>query len=75
MPTSEVLKKLVWLTYLGTHTTFDTMEFFTVCTKLAEMALFYLKELTTATKITSSGTQPDARDYYWFGSPMPNHMS
>ena len=30
-------------------------EFFTVCTKLAEMALLYSKDLTTAKKVTSSG--------------------
>ena len=52
-----------------------TFEFFTVCTKLAEMALLYSKELTTEKKVTSSGDQPDARDYYRFRSSMPNHMS
>ena len=48
---------------------------FTICTKLVEMALLYLKDLTTAKKVTSSGAQPDARNYFWFRSPMPNHMS
>ena len=53
-----------------------TIEFFTVCTKLAEMAILYSKDLTTAKKeITSSGARPGARDYCWFRSPMPNHMS
>ena len=50
-------------------------EFFTVCTNLAEMAILYSKDLTTAKKVTSSGTRPDATDYYWFRSPVPNHMS
>ena len=26
-------------------------------------------------KVTSSGARPDATDYYWFRSPVPNHMS
>ena len=53
-----------------------TFEFFTVCTKLAEMAILYSKDLTTAKKrVTSSGVRPDATDYYWFRSPMPNQMS
>ena len=50
------------------------IEFFTVCTKLAEMAFLYSKELTTAKKVTSSGARPNARDYYWFRSAMPNHI-
>ena len=54
----------------------ETFEFFTVCTKLTEMAISYSKDLTTAKKIvTSSGARPDATDYYWFWSPVPNHMS
>ena len=41
------------------------IEFFTVCTKLAEMAILYSKDLTTAKKkVTSSGARPDATDYY-----------
>ena len=52
-----------------------TIEFFTVCTKLAEMAILYSKDLTKAKKVTSSGARPDATDYYWFSSPIPNHMS
>ena len=38
-------------------------EFFTVCTKLAEMAILYSKDLTTAKKVTSSGARPGVRDY------------
>ena len=53
----------------------SSFEFFIVCTKLAVMALPYSKELVTAKKVTSSGTRPDARDYYWFRSPIPNHLS
>ena len=34
--------------------------------------LMYSKDLTRA-KI--SGTRPNARDYYWFRSPMSNHLS
>ena len=49
-------------------------KFFTICTKLAEMALLYSKDLTTAKKVTSSGPRPDARDYYWFRRPMPSHL-
>ena len=26
-------------------------------------------------KVTSSAAQPDAIDYYWFRSPVPNQMS
>ena len=26
-------------------------------------------------KVTSRGAQPDATDYYWFRSPVPNQMS
>ena len=51
------------------------IEFFTVYTKLTEMALLYSKDLTTPKKVTSSGAWLDGRDYYWFGSPMPNHLS
>ena len=52
-----------------------SFEFFTVCTKLAEMAILYSKDLTTAKKVTSSRARPGARDYCWIRSPMPNHMS
>ena len=53
-----------------------SFEFFTVCTKLAEMAISYLKDLTTPKKeVTSSGARPDATDYYCFRSPVPNQMS
>ena len=52
-----------------------TIEFFTVYTKLAEMALLASKDLTTAKNVSSSGARPDARDYYWFRSPVPNQMS
>ena len=38
------------------------------------MALLYSKDLTIAKKVTSSGAQSDARDYYWFRSPMPNQI-
>ena len=41
------------------QTFLSALEFFTVCTKLAEMALLYSKELTTAKKVTSSGARPD----------------
>ena len=51
------------------------IEFFTVCTKLAEMALLYSKDLTTTKNVTSSGVRPDARGFYWFRSPMPNYLS
>ena len=51
------------------------IEFFTVCTKLVEMAILYSKDLTTAKKVSSSGVRPDATDYYWFRSPVPNQMS
>ena len=52
------------------------LELFVVYSKLAEMALLASKDLTTVKKkVTSSGAQPDARDYYWFKSPMPNQMS
>ena len=44
-------------------------EFFTVYTKLAEMAVLPSKDLTTVKKVTSNGARPGARDYYWFKSP------
>ena len=50
----------------------ELIEFFIVCTKVAEMAVLASKDLTTAKKVTSSG---DAKDYYWFRSPMPNQLS
>ena len=48
---------------------------FTVNIKLAEMAVLASKDLTTAKKVTSGRVRPDARDYYWFRSPMPNQLS
>ena len=37
------------------------------------MAILYSKDLTTAKKkVTSSGARPDATDYYWFRSPVPD---
>ena len=71
---------LCWLTISMTQTTENisrriiAFEFFTVCTKLAEMAILYSNDLT-AKKVTSSGTRPDATNYYWFRSPVPNQMS
>ena len=50
------------------------IEFFTVFTKLAEIAILYSKDLKQQKRATSSGA-PGARDYCWFRSPMPNHMS
>ena len=35
------------------------------------MALLYSRDLTTGKKVTSSGARPDARDYYWFRTPVP----
>ena len=48
---------------------------FTVNIKLAEMAVLASKDLTTAKKVTSCRVRPDARDYYWFRSPMSNQLS
>ena len=45
-------------------------EFFTVYTKLAEIALLASKDLTTVKKLPPLGL--DLTDYYWFRSPMPN---
>ena len=53
----------------------QSFEFFRVCTKLAEMTLLFSKKLTIAKKVTSSRARPDTRDYYWFKSPVPDHMS
>ena len=33
------------------------------------------KDLTKAKEVTSSEAQPDARDHYWFISPMPIQLS
>ena len=52
----------------------ESIEFFTAYANLAEMALFVSKDLTTA-KQTSGGARPDATDYYWFRSPMPNYIN
>ena len=44
--------------------------------KVSRNGSFVFKDLTTAKKkITSSGARPDATDYYWFRSPVPNQMS
>ena len=51
-----------------------TLDFFTVYTKLAEMALLASKYFTTVKK-SYLGDQPDTRDYYWFRRPMPNQLS
>ena len=51
------------------------LEFFTVCTKLAEMAILYSKDLTTAKKSYLQWGLTWCRDYCWFRSPVPNHMS
>ena len=48
--------------------------FFTFYTKLAEMPLLAAKDLTTLKKVTSSGTSPDVRHYYWFRSPVSNQI-
>ena len=46
------------------------------CTTVAvAVAVLAAKDLTKAKKVTSSGAQPDARDYYWFKSPMLNQLS
>ena len=45
-----VLNPLMLRTILGSPPGYKTIEFFTVCTKLAEMALLSSKELTTAKK-------------------------
>ena len=58
----------------GAHVT-CSIEFFTVYTKLPEIALLESKDLTTAKKVNSSCARPDAKDYYWFKSPMPSQMS
>ena len=52
----------------------NPLEFFRVYTKLTEVAALASKGLTVA-KSTSSGAQPDARDYHWFRSPKPNQLS
>ena len=46
------------LSYTGMGARFlreSTVEFFTVCTKLAEMAILYSKDLTTAKKLPPVG--------------------
>ena len=53
----------------------STIEFFTVNTKLVEMVVLASKDLTTAKKVTASGAPPDARDYNWSRSSMPNRLS
>ena len=57
----------------GTHKI--TYEFFTVYTKLAEVALLYSEDLTTSKKDTFDGARPDERDYYWRKSPMSGQLS
>ena len=46
--------------------TLQLTEFFTVYTKLEEMAVMASKDLTTETKNTPSGARPDAKNYNWF---------
>ena len=55
--------------------TVRTIEFFTVCTKLAEMTLLTSRDLIAAKIVISSRARPDARNYYWYKSPMPNQLS
>ena len=50
-------------------------EFFTVYTKLVEIAVLASRDLKTAKKLPPVGTGPDARDYYSFKSPMPYQLS
>ena len=58
-----------------TTTISETIEFFTVNTKLSEMAVLASKNLTTAKKVTTIEALPDARNYYWFKSSMLNQLS
>ena len=39
------------------------------------MEVLASEDLTTARKITSNGAEPDASDYYWFRSRIPNQLS
>ena len=44
--------------------------------KVGRNGNFVLKGFNNKKKrVNSSGARPGARDYYWFRSPMPNHMS
>ena len=43
-------------------------EFFTVCTN----GIIGINGFNNSKKVTSSGARPDARDFYWLKSPMPN---
>ena len=49
------------------HVTQPSLEFFTVNTKLAEMAILSSKGLTAAKEVTSSRARAD---YHWFKSLM-----
>ena len=53
----------------------NALEFFTVYTKLAEMAILASTGLSTPKKVTSSGARSDTRYHYWFKSPTPNQLS
>ena len=49
-----------------------TFEFFTVNTKLSDMAILASKDLTAAKKLSPVGLDlmiTGSRDYYWFKSP------
>ena len=44
--------------------------------KVGRNGNFVFKGFNNSKKnVTSNGARPDATDYYWFRSPVPNHMS
>ena len=40
--------------------------------KVGRNGIIGINGFNNSKKVTSSGARPDARDYYWFKSPVPN---
>ena len=54
----------------------STIRVFHSLYKVGRNGNFVFKGFNNSKKrVTSSGARPDATDYYWSRSPVPNHMS
>ena len=59
---------------LTSQQTFNIRVFYSYY-KVGRNCIIGVKGFNNSKKATSSGARPDARDYYWFKSPMPNQLS
>ena len=63
---------------LNLASSIKAIEFFTVNTKLPEMAVLASQDLATVKKLPPVGldlTVTGSKEYYWFKSPMLNQLS